>query len=601
MRSIILYVLAGVFLIVGEAISQQTIIDLRDFRKQEVQSAGITISKDVKVQIKALGGGNDRSSWFNFFDGNTNDEESDAMFATGWIIDANTREPVWEMTMRNTRGRDDRRAFDDDITLKCGSYEVYFSAHTFSRSHGRSQFSMNIDRRPDRGRRDQRGYKVSFFDDNRDGYEEFMENAKDYGISLSIQSSSDASAIQKFDAPKSFDNVVFTAQRVGDGAYIRKSLTVLREVPIRIYAIGEGRRRDGMYDYGWIVKADSRERVWEMRVSNTDKAGGSVKNRKFDGDVRLGPGTYELIFVTDGSHSNDDWNAAPPFDVYNHGITLLASNESNRNAISVKDAPPILKNAFVTLTHPGDNDYKSAGFTLKADSKIRVYAFGEADNSREAADYGWIADAKTRERVWDMSHHRTEHGGGDQKNRFVDEIISLPKGSYIAYYVTDGSHSYDDWNADPPFDPENYGLTLMGAGEKFNANDVSSFDEGKEANVLAQITRVSDHKRLSKRFTLDRETRVRVYALGEGMDREMYDYGWIENAEKGNTVWEMTYNMTARAGGAKKNRMVNSTIVLDKGEYELHYETDGSHSFNDWNDDPPEDRTHWGITLYKEQ
>jgi hypothetical protein len=57
--------------------------------------------------------------------------------------------------------------------------------------------------------------------------------------------------------------------------------------------------------------------------------------------------------------------------------------------------------------------------------------------------------------------------------------------------------------------------------------------------------------------------------------------------------------MTTPAGGDKKNRLVNTTIHLGKGEYELHYRTDDSHSFNDWNADPPEDREHWGITLYK--
>jgi hypothetical protein len=199
-----------------------------------------------------------------------------------------------------------------------------------------------------------------------------------------------------------------------------------------------------------------------------------------------------------------------------------------------------------------------------------------------------------------MSREHTLHGGGAQKNRFVDEIITLPKGNYIAYYVTDGSHSYNDWNADPPFDPENYGLALMGASDRFDAAAVKTFAEGEESGAIAQIIRVGDDKRLTKRFTLDRQTHVKIYALGEGMDHEMYDYGWIENAGNGQRVWEMTYSMTSRAGGARKNRLVNSTIVLDKGEYELHYESDDSHSFNDWNDDPPEDRTHWGITLYKE-
>ena len=85
------------------------------------------------------------------------------------------------------------------------------------------------------------------------------------------------------------------------------------------------------------------------------------------------------------------------------------------------------------------------------------------------------------------------------------------------------------------------------------------------------------------------------------MDKEMYDYGWIEETESGKTVWEMTYRMTEHAGGARKNRMESTTLTLKPGEYELHYETDGSHSFGEWNDDPPEDRTHWGITVYKER
>ena len=81
----------------------------------------------------------------------------------------------------------------------------------------------------------------------------------------------------------------------------------------------------------------------------------------------------------------------------------------------------------------------------------------------------------------------------------------------------------------------------------------------------------------------------------------MFDYGWIEEAKSGKLVWEMTYWMTDHAGGAKKNRMVSTVITLQPGEYELNYESDGSHSFNDWNSDPPEDRIHWGITLYREK
>ena len=81
----------------------------------------------------------------------------------------------------------------------------------------------------------------------------------------------------------------------------------------------------------------------------------------------------------------------------------------------------------------------------------------------------------------------------------------------------------------------------------------------------------------------------------------MVDYGWIENAKSGEVVWEMTYGMTFHAGGARKNRVVNTTILLDKGEYRLRYVSDDSHSYNDWNSDPPDDPTMWGITLYNDE
>jgi hypothetical protein len=63
----------------------------------------------------------------------------------------------------------------------------------------------------------------------------------------------------------------------------------------------------------------------------------------------------------------------------------------------------------------------------------------------------------------------------------------------------------------------------------------------------------------------------------------------------------MTYSMTFHAGGGRKNRIVNTTILLDKGEYILRYQSDDSHSFNDWNTEPPDDPSMWGITIYKEE
>jgi hypothetical protein len=130
---------------------------------------------------------------------------------------------------------------------------------------------------------------------------------------------------------------------------------------------------------------------------------------------------------------------------------------------------------------------------------------------------------------------------------------------------------------------------------------VAKYVEQRDKNIIAQIVRAGDEADKSEAFRLDRTTRIRVYAIGEGQNREMYDYGWIEDARSGNVVWEMTYSMTFHAGGGRKNRVVKTTILLDKGEYRLRFKSDDSHSFGDWNVAPPEDQQYWGITLYKDE
>jgi hypothetical protein len=255
----------------------------------------------------------------------------------------------------------------------------------------------------------------------------------------------------------------------------------------------------------------------------------------------------------------------------------------------------------VQITRVGDNQQRSEGFTLKDDMRVRVYAIGERSNSRRLmADYGTILDAKTREKVWTMDVDRTAYAGGASKNRVIDEVIDLPKGDYIVNFTTDDSHAYGTWNMDPPNDKEHYGITIMGVGPGYSPQAVQQYKEQRDKRVVAQIIKVGDDADLKEPFSLDKTTRLRIYAIGEGQGREMVDYGWIEDARTGNVVWEMTYGMTFHAGGGRKNRMVNMTFLLDKGDYVLRYRSDDSHSYNSWNVDPPDDPQYWGITVYRE-
>jgi hypothetical protein len=217
------------------------------------------------------------------------------------------------------------------------------------------------------------------------------------------------------------------------------------------------------------------------------------------------------------------------------------------------------------------------------------------------ADYAWITRAADRRKYWVMEGSNTQAAGGDPKNRRFDAPVSFEPGDYVVYYSSDGSHSYGDgWNASPPFDQKSYGVSIYPADPdaKSTAIRIEQINQ-KSPNTVAEIIGVRDDEERSVNFSLSSPTRVSVFAVGEGTRSGMADYGWIENARTGDVVWEMTYRKTSHAGGADKNRSVEQEIILDKGDYELHYVTDDSHATGDWNADPPMYPEMWGISLSK--
>lgn len=509
------------------------------------------------------------------------------------------------MDVDNTsRSRGDRE-FDDKVTLSPGSYEVYFTVPIFSYHTTLTHLNINVDHREkqlfgwnEKKSHDFFGFFKSWW--SGDIGKDWEKRCDRWGIDLLLDDSR-ARSVNTFTPPKETPNTVVKVTGLGENELVRKGFSVASPIRLQVYSLGEATGENDLYDCAWIVNAANRERVWEMDYARCSPAGGAEKNVEASGELLLPKGDYVLYCVTDDSHSSADWNALPPSDPLDYGTTLSVTNERDGKSIkpfSYKED----QNVIVALTKVRDNEHRTEGFTLKQDTKVRIYAFGERGNSRRSmADYAVIIDAKTRDKVWKLDVDRSMYAGGASKNRYIDEVITLPRGSYIVAYNTDDSHAYGEWNAKPPFDPEHYGITIMGVGEKFNSAVVSQYVEQQDKSIIAQIVRVGDNANEKRSFHLDKTTRVRVYAIGEGQNREMYDYGWIEDARTGATVWEMTYSMTFHAGGGRKNRVVNTTIVLDKGDYKLRYRSDDSHSYNDWNVDPPEDQEYWGITLFRDE
>jgi hypothetical protein len=123
-------------------------------------------------------------------------------------------------------------------------------------------------------------------------------------------------------------------------------------------------------------------------------------------------------------------------------------------------------------------------------------------------------------------------------------------------------------------------------------------DESGPGVPLVDLTGLGNREHLSAPFTFDGEGFLRIRAVGEVSLSGQYDYGWIEHAETGETVWEMTWQNTIPAGGDDRNRMFVGTLSLAPGTYTVYFTTDFSHAYGDFADSPPNDPEAWGIRVF---
>jgi len=80
------------------------------------------------------------------------------------------------------------------------------------------------------------------------------------------------------------------------------------------------KRSKTFHDYGWIEDEQGHP-VWEMHALNSQHAGGAYKNQQVDTCIRLKPGNYTLKYITDESHSWDNWDDRAPETPF-YGIVL---------------------------------------------------------------------------------------------------------------------------------------------------------------------------------------------------------------------------------------------------------------------------------------
>ena len=559
-----------------------SVVHFQDLKPREVRSVVFTLAAPQDLLVRAVGAESDHDSgtfsWLSaVWNGHDDRRPREPWIGNAWILDLATREVAWELSAASTeRGHAKTRVFDGTVHLAAGTYEAFYSA-----------------------------FPSSYFGDEDGGgtTRRFMNwmAGQDFGdLSLSIDGRAQVLTGADADRARRADEAGAVLALHGDGSerYLQSGFTLERPTTVELYAVGEV-REDAEFDTGWIVNADTHERVWKMNWRDSSPAGGATKNRVARLSRTLPAGRYVAFYATDDSHDAHAWNAPPPHDPDAWGLVVRIPDSSARAAVTTfayDDLPDA--RTIVALTGVGDRESRRRGFTLARPMDVRVYALGEASGTR-LVDYGWITDAASHEKVWEMRYADTEPAGGDPKNRIVDGTIDLGPGSYLVHYVTDDSHSAGAWNAPAPPAGNRWGITVLAAGKTLDRSAVGDYVERTDPNLLAQLVGVRDDQRPRARFVLDRETTVSVFALGESSGGSMADYGWLEDAKTGRTVWEMRYRDTGPAGGASKNRKFEGRLILAPGEYLLRFQTDGSHAFGSWNAAPPDDPDMWGISLYR--
>jgi hypothetical protein len=355
----------------------------------------------------------------------------------------------------------------------------------------------------------------------------------------------------------------------------------------------------------WITRRSDRTLIWKIDPRANPPRHGTLVH--VEDTVRVDAGTYDLYFASYGVERHASGNF-----VFRFNGTWKSDRKNWQVAIRLRDGQPtrlkLQEDDLAKIGAPnGESVIWSTGpmrghgtaeqlFSVTSRVPVSVYSIGEWCGDM-ACDTGWIENVATGDEVWKLTDENTVQAGGSRSNRVFRGIVSLDPGTYRATYSTDAGHAFDDWYGNPPFDPSGWGLAL-GVVNESGRERIQLFDLWEEGKPLISMTRIRDDEHRSTAFVVQRTTPIVAYSVGElRSSGSRYDYGWIEDAT-GERVWEMSWGASTSAGGNRDNRVEQAFLVLDPGRYVAHYESDGSHSFDDWNRDMPSNPERWGLTIF---
>lgn len=134
------------------------------------------------------------------------------------------------------------------------------------------------------------------------------------------------------------------------------------------------------------------------------------------------------------------------------------------------------KKYLAEIKEVGDAQNLTQKFSISQSGEYLIVSAGEGvyrDSSM--ADYGWLEDDKGK-KVWTSENIlESYYLGGAQKNRISVDIVKLTPGQYSLKYVSDNSHGFNVWNAEPPYDKEFWGIKIYPLNEVSEAQSIRKY------------------------------------------------------------------------------------------------------------------------------
>ena len=208
--------------------------------------------------------------------------------------------------------------------------------------------------------------------------------------------------------------------------------------------------------YAWILKHLELHPTWEMSSANLEAGEGLLVHVKAD-TFTLTPGRYDVFFATYGPEirSIPAWRSD-----WSNWLLVLSTVTEDAPVRTTAAVPPEQPRAMWKSGPLGRDERAEQLFEVREATSVEVLAVGQSGRSsaHPSQDFAWIEQATTGTRVWQLTEDNSEHAGGYEANRLFAGSVTITPGIYRAVVRTGSRHAYDDWAANPPYNPESWGV-----------------------------------------------------------------------------------------------------------------------------------------------